>query len=327
VLLKSFAVTLLPIALLMSCDGCPATPSMPQPEALPQDAGDASGEDSEFITEDEYEMLPVDPRFYLTDGSRDAGNRYSFTVMVEASPGPQETIHCSGVLLSPRLILTAGHCVCGARPIRLPDSEAHSVIDTSKCAADATIETVTYSRPRASSTLLMDEQFRSYHGKVRPHPRLEVLLGEQAVPLSHRANLAVIALEEPVESTFPAVALSTSELKFHESITIAGYGFDGKSDLILGLRRSGRKKVTQLAMPGNEGILFTQEGATFTTGSGEPCLRQDKSGAVLVGITTMDLREGPAFTSILPYREWLLSEIRRALPQRETSPKRKDSAP
>lgn len=326
-LLKSSAVALLSIALLLSCNGCPATRSMAEPEALPPDAGDASGEDSEFITEDEYEMLPVDQRFYLTDGFRDAGNRFSFTVMVEASPGPQQTIHCSGVLLSPRLVLTGGHCVCGARPLTLPNSQVHSVIDSSECAEDATIETVSYSRPRASSMLLMDEQFRSYHGKVRPHPSLEVLLGEQGVPLSLKANLAIIALEDPVESTFPAAPLSTSELKLHESITIAGYGFDGKSDLILGLRRFGRKKVTQLATPGNDGVLFTQEGATFTTGSGEPCLRQDKSGAVLVGITTTDLREGPALTSIVPYREWLLSEIRRTLPRRETSPMRKDSAP
>ncbi|MFL5349463.1 MAG: hypothetical protein ACJ8AT_32080 [Hyalangium sp.] len=73
-----------------------------------------------------------------------------------------------------------------------------------------------------------------------------------------------------------------------------------------------QKKITRLATPSNEGILFEQNGEAFTSGSGEPCLRQDKSGIVLMGVTTLISAEGPAFMSTYPYRDWLAEEIQRA---------------
>jgi hypothetical protein len=170
----------------------------------------------------------------------------------------------------------------------------------------------------------MEEKFRSYGGKVRPHPNLEILLDERGVPISHRSDLAVIVLDKPIEGAFPVIRLPDSEARLHESFMISGYGFDGKSSLIRGLRRFGRKKVTRLAVPGSEGILFEQDGAAFTSGSGEPCLRQERRGTVLIGITAMVSEEGTAFTSMYPYRDWLLSEIRRASSQSLNRPGAKE---
>jgi hypothetical protein len=325
--LSALAVASLAIALLLSCDGCPASPSTAARDTLAHDAGVAGSDDSEFITEDEYEILPIGQRLYLSDGYRDIGNRYPFAVMVGAAVGEHETIMCSGTLLNPRLVLTAGHCVCGANALTQPGNQTRTIIDGSRCAQTATVETVTYSLAPNRPALLREEQFRSYDGKVRPHPSLEILLDERGVPISSKADLAVIALDKPIEGTLSTVLLPTTEVRLNESFTIAGYGFDGRSDLILGLRRFGRKKIIRLATPSIEGILFEQDGAAFTSGSGEPCLRQNKSGVELMGVTTLISEEGTAFTSAYPYREWLLSEIRRSTSQQSNPPGDQDSGP
>jgi hypothetical protein len=313
------ALALLAITSLLSCDACPAVPSTAPREPLASDAGPA--DEIEFITEDEYEILPVDPRYYPTDGHTDVGNRYSFTVMIGASLGAREHINCSGIIINPFLVLTAGHCVCGAHPATPPESKAHSIIDGSRCAGTAELDTVIYSPTDHHPAILMNERFRTYSGKVRPHPSLEILLDEQATPISNRADLAVIVMDEPIEGVLPAVHLPTSEAKPGEVITIAGYGFDGKSDLILGRRRFGRKKLTRFATSGGEGILFEQVGDLFISGSGEACLRQSQRGIELVGITVMPLKEGPACISTWTHREWILSEICRALPRKKTPSK------
>jgi hypothetical protein len=286
------------------------------------DSGATSTEDSEFITYDEYEMLPIDYRFYLPDGYKDVGNRYPFVVMVGAAVGPQETIMCSGTLLTPRLVLTAGHCVCVQREPAPQENNAHSIIDASRCASTATIDTVTYTSTRDEPGIPA-ERFRSYEGKVTPHPSLEILLDERSVPISSRADLAVIVLDKPVEGRLPTIRLPASEPEYNEPFVIVGYGFDGRNDLILGFRRFGWKRMTRLATPNSAWILFEQYGAAFTTGSGEPCLHQEGRGFVLMGITTLASAEESRFTSTYTYRDWLLSELRRARVPESNLPGRK----
>jgi hypothetical protein len=304
----------------VSCGGCPAGTSPKTPAAAAPEGGTDGGEELEYITEDEYETLPIGQRFYLLDGQRDFGNRYPFAVMIGAPLGPVRTIMCSGTLLSPNLVLTAGHCVCGEHEPIAPGSQAHTVIDGARCATTATIETVTYTSTHPSSSMLRDEHFRSYGGKVKPHPDLEIQFDERATPISSKADLAVIVLDEPVEGTLPTVYLPEAEPLLNETFTIVGYGFDGRSDLILGLRRFGRKKITRLPTPQSEGLLFEQEGATFTSGSGEPCVRQEKKGVSLLGITTLTSPEGSAFTSGYAYKNWLLSELHQAATALSTPP-------
>jgi len=54
------------------------------------------------------------------------------------------------------------------------------------------------------------------------------------------------------------------------------------------------------------------EGHHYRGDSGGPCLREGPEDPLLVGISSRNLGDGEAITSIHGYRAWLQGEIRRA---------------
>ena len=83
------------------------------------------------------------------EGALDVSNRYSFTVAVEANPSAtgEGAQLCSGLLLTPRLVLTAGHCVCGWHKAEAGGHQGEAFMDRSGCTSFATITSMIY-QPR-----------------------------------------------------------------------------------------------------------------------------------------------------------------------------------
>ncbi len=187
------------------------------------------------------------------------------------------------------------------------------------CAESATVTTAIYDSSQGVLENLLGGQYEDHAGKVHPHPGFKILSDNQAT-VATAADLAIIALDQPISSTFHPIRLALDEPSPGESVTVVGYGQDETSGLTLGVRRFGRKKVAGSSQEG--GFLETQGLVALSSNGGAPCLREHGRDAVLVGLTSGYSGERPAFTSVYRYRDWLLSEIRQ-----ENPPEFKDSQP
>lgn len=260
---------------------------------------------SDFVQRErsDVSLLP-DERPYIVGGRKDAGNVYPSTVIVDADG--VEGADCSGVLISPRLVLTAGHCVCMERPIRAPVDEARTIIDGSLCATEVGVFTKSYGNP---------ERIRRYSAlKVVPHPELQLFYRGDGFLMQGRADLAIIHLKDAIRD-IPSIGLADRGVRPGSAIAIVGYGFADLKKEKPGERYYGNSNVSEV-----QGETFFAEKPgphAFHGDSGGPCLRWLTGVAepVLVGI----IRGGaaPAFstftsTTVPENRKWIESVKREA---------------
>jgi hypothetical protein len=251
------------------------------------------------------EFGPAPTEFLAAAGRKDSLNQYSSTVMV-TTRNPFYGAECSGILLSPRIVLTAANCVCGSQQHALTLDSGTAFLDNSTCAKRAYV--MTASHERGHNEFFTETKTHSYEGTVHPHPEFKIVLDKNSVPVSSHADLALIELDTLVEQQFMIAQFHEAEVAANDTLIMVGFGYGQEFGQILGERYIRENKVTQVLESGR--VLYEQQGAFVYNGfNGGPCFREDSHGRRLVGIASIGSSHALVFTSISFYREWLRSEL------------------
>jgi hypothetical protein len=294
------------LVVLVSCQGCResepgSSGSNPRPVNVEMD----DMQESNFYEGMEWDL--ADTRMHRFAGTMDIKNRYASTVMLSLDESIK-SVDCSGILLAPRLVLTAGSCVCARREVKAPLASDGVLMHSGSCQERVFVTAVFYES--AIDEFNVDKRFQTIRGQVRPHPEFKLVLDGQGYAVEHRADLAVILLDEPMLDGFSEVPLASTEAQAGEFMTMVGYGHDELIGTIFGTRYFRKNRVTAVDVMGGESFRYEQQGPYLFEGyDGGPCLREDERGAWLVGVASVGSQRQLFCTSIPYYRQWLKAEL------------------
>lgn len=312
---------LMALALILACDGCKERAPTTLPQAGVNRSDKEEWSEGQPGSQGAPRDLAITTHLWPLAGPVDVTNRYLAAVLVTAEFKEEMEQACSGVILSPQLVLTAGHCVCRSRQVPDGSGEARTQVDGSECAKMATVETTLY-KPGATEPAPAWTG-RSLRGVVRPHPELSILLDAQGRVLSSHADLALILLNHAVDAEFKPLAISDKEIALDESLTIVGSGYDETAEAYDGERHASRNKAMEVLPSGGGMMRIEQPGAHhYRQDSGGPCIRERAGEMELVGLSSRNLGEGGTIISTYGYRDWLRGEIQRAQAMEPASPHR-----
>jgi hypothetical protein len=260
-------------------------------------------------------------------GQVDDEDRFLATVMVIIDRSSQAGLveGCSGVMVHPRMAITAAHCVCGRRAPTRGDASSRaggraasnftqqaSAITRSSALRDVSITEVSDARSPclynvkvrmvsyvAEDALTSSERPAKIEGQVLIHPDFEIIFGRRTGG-SHvvwsNADLAVIFLERPVPFVLPPLELADSEVHSGDMITMVGFSFGTTSPPRYGIRHFGENRVNRLIPLETGSTVFRVEEQMMPDGeaashaqmgdSGGACIKRGAKN-LLVGITTM----------------------------------------
>lgn len=246
-------------------------------------------------------------------GQLDVKNRFLPAVSVRT---PSKRIDgqsdCSGVIVSPRLVVTAGHCVCKKRQLVRVDAanvsksiekafvsrsregretlskelleEAVTVIDSSDCVESTVVSVTTYSaqpsRRQAAEGPDLSYSVREYRGEVRPHEDLMILYDENQWTVFKEVDLAAVILRKPIQGVSPIVRLAKSEIQSGDLVVMAGYGLGDEEANAkeYGDRYVGESQVVRVVRSESGNVQFLT-GGTLPTGGVASRVHGGDSGA------------------------------------------------